>query len=360
MRDDAPSAAVLAAAAGWQCRVGSWLGDTLLADDIPIGAGTWRASASTQVIESLDLTVPPGYSGEWVPRDDTSHPLAAYGQQLDTTLLVTDGGGVTTWEIPLARSGVQDWSDPDLGDVTVRAAGPLQRVADARLASPRSTKPSATLESELRTLIVAGIPVDVDAALTDRSVPSFSWQDDRLGAVYDLVSAWPALLRVTPTGGVYVGEALPSVHPGPVMTWTDGEGGTVASAPRSDARSGRPNSIVARGMTADGTPVQAEAHIETGSMAVDGPYGVVREFLFSPLLTTVGQCQAAADTALARKSRPLRTVRVTAAPDPRVELYDPVRVVRDERTYDGWVWDVTLPLTVADGDMVLEVALGAP
>jgi len=356
---EGPSAAVLANAAGWGVRVWSWLGDQVLANDIPVAGGRWKASARTQVVESLSLRVPPGYDGEWVPGDDKAHPLAAFGQDLVSTLLVTDATGATTWAMPLARSAIQSWDAPDPGDVQVEAAGRLQAVSDARLLFPRSPKPSATLVSELRALMVAGLPVEIDSALTDRGVPAgFTWQDDRLGAIYDLLDAWPALLRTTTRGGILVTAALPDNFPGADLYWYDGEGGTVASAPRTDKRTGRPNSIVARGMADDGTPVQAEAHIDSGPMAVSGPYGLVREFTFSPLLTTTAQCQAAADTTLARKSRPLRTITVTAAPDPRVELYDTAAVTRNGVTYRGWVWDVDLPLSVADGDMVVEVALG--
>lgn len=355
-----PDAAVLASAASWGCRVASWQGTTLRAAQVPVVGGTWVADATRQVPDRLTLTVARGARDEWVPGEDTTHPLARYGQELDVTVVVGDASGRRTWDVPIGRAPIQDWTAPDPGDVVVEAAGVLQRVADDRLPRPESPLPGATLGSEFRRLMTPGIPVRI-VGLADRpAASSFAWDEDRLAALYDLADAWPASLSVTPQGGVLLGPPTPATFPGPVLTWTDGEGGTVVSAPRSDTRDGAYNAVVARGTSTapDAEQVSYEARVTSGPMAVTGPYGPVRRFFASPLLTTVGQCQAAATSILASSVRPSRTVTVTCASDPRVELWDPVRAVRDGRVYDGWVVGYRLPLSVADGDMTVTIGIG--
>lgn len=356
---EGPDASVLATAARWGVRVASWQGPDLRAEDIPVAAGVWDVSASRQVPELLDLTVPAGSRGEWIPGADPEHPLARYGQTLDVTVVVADAAGRREWEVPLGRAVIQDWSAPDPGDVEVKASGVLQRVADDRLPSPESPDSTATLISEFRRLITPGIPVEV--LVDDRAAPqSFTWDEDRLGALYDIADSLPATLKVTAEGGVLLDAPLPATVPAPVITWTDGEGGTVVSAPRSDTRTDAYNAVVARGQASDpdAAAVQAEAQVTEGPMAVGGPYGPVRRFYASPLLTTTGQCLAAAQSILATSVVPSRTVTVTCASDPRVELWDPVAAVRDGVTYHGWVVAYRLPLTVAGGPMTVQIGIG--
>lgn len=359
MRSGAPSS-VLASSAQWDVQVASWQGTSLRAASVPIVSGVWSADASRQVPDSLDLRVPRGAVDEWVPGADTSHPLARYGQTLTATVVVTDVTGQSSWRTQVGQAVIQEWSADDPGDVQVTAAGVLQRVADDRLPAPTSPAAGATLAGEFRRLISGGIPVEI-AGLTDRAAASsFTWDEDRLAALYDIADAWPALLAVTARGGVRLSAPLPATFPGPVLTWTDGEGGTVVSAPRSDTRDDAYNAVVARGSSASTTAamISAEVKVTSGPMATTGPYGVVRRFYSSPLLTTTGQAELAAQSILATAMRPSRTVTVTCAPDPRVELHDPVRAVRGGQTFDGWVVAYRLPLTVRDGDMSVTIGLG--
>lgn len=117
-----------------------------------------------------------------------------------------------------------------------------------------------------------------------------------------------------------------------------------------------PNVIVARGEPQDGTePVQAVA-MDTdpssptyaGTGPGTSPYGRVTQFFSSPLLTTVAQAQAAANTILASKIGAGATYELIVPYNPTITAGDVVSVRGDILAVDA----VTLNLV---GDTVLQV-----
>jgi hypothetical protein len=207
--------------------------------------------------------------------------------------------------------------------------------------------------------MVSGVPVSIDPALSDRACPkTFQWGDDRLAALYDIADAWPARVRVDDGGTVTVLPPL-SGTPDPVVTLTDGQRGTVVSAPRRDTRDGVPNVLVVRSSATDDparAPVQAVAVVASGPLTPD-TYGEVVEFFSTPLAVTLSQCKATAETMLATRTRPSVQRVVTCAPDPRVDTDDPVLVVRGADTDLGWVIGFDLPLTLDGGAMTVTVGV---
>ena len=162
-------------------------------------------------------------------------------------------------------------------------------------------------------------------SLGDRACPAgFTWDEDRLAALYDIADAWPARIRTDSWGNVMVLPPLPD-RAEPVLTLTDGEGGTVVDAPSADTREGRYNMVVARS-SADGVTASGVAKVESGPLAADGDYHPVPMFYSSPLLLTDAECVAAARTRLASVLRPTMIRKVSLAPDPRVELDDCVEL----------------------------------
>ena len=92
-----------------------------------------------------------------------------------------------------------------------------------------------------------------------------------------------------------------------------------------------------------------------------GPYRPVPKFFASPLLLTKAQCLAAATTMRDESVRQSRIRKVTFAPDPRVELDDPVEIITGwgtRRTFREWGFVVgyDLPLTINDGPSRADVA----
>lgn len=352
-----PSAGQLASAVDWGCKVSSWLGGVVLADDIP-ATGRATAVTSKQVPEELQLSVPrysveDGRAVDWRPTDPES-PLARFGQLLDVTITA---GGV---DARVGRYLVTDWQER-AERIEVTAAGILQVAADDRLPSPMAPRDEGTLRSEFLRLLPPQVQAQFAPGLVDRACPkAMEWDENRLDALYEIADAWPARLRTDGWGQLLLLPPLPVLSE-PVLSLTDGENGTVVSAPTFDSRAGAYNRVVVRS-SADGVDAQAIAEVTSGPMSVSGPYGAVTKFWSSPLLENEEQCLAAAHQMLADSVRPSRVLKVELAPDPRVELDDPVEIITGKGTPQearewGYVIGYDMPLTVADGAMRIDVAI---
>lgn len=324
------AASVLASSRVTAVRVQSWLDDQLLADDIPVQAGVEEGDRSLRVPERVTLSVP-RYAGgvTWHPTGN-DHPLAANGQLLRVELGVAAAGGTLEW---FTRGWFVISDARPAGDlVQVEASGLLLLVEEARLVSP--FQPAGTLASTLRALIEPALTVEIDAGLTDRAVPAaglVNYDEDRLGAVLELLDAWPADAAVDPDGVLQVTPAVQSDTPVVELSTLS----TVQAADGSSTRAGAFNAVVARGTAADGTQVQGVAY----DADVDSPtrYGgpfnplPVPHFFASPLLATTAQATAAASTVLARLRRAAgREHTLTAVPDPRLQPGDVAAVSTDE------------------------------
>lgn len=355
-----PHSSLLAGAAGWAPRVSAWLDGRLLAESVPVHRGRLTADSAQQVPERLSFSVPRWDGRDWLPGADPEHPLARFGQYVILSIVVTSPVTGVAHETVIGRFQIRSWKHDGLqGLVQVEAAGVLQIAAGDRLPSPLA--PTGTLASELRRLLPAGLSAAISPALVDRDCPrSMEWADDRIGALYEIADAWPARLRTDQWGQIGVLPALPSI-PAPVITLTDGEGGTVVGTTRTDTRDLVYNRVIVRASgtdTANRPPIQAIVDQTTGPMRVGPPHGTETKYWSSPLITTLEQAQAAGETMLAASLRPSRTIPVTIAPDPRLDLDDAVEILSDGSRDWGYITAYDLPLTVADGAMRIDVGVG--
>jgi hypothetical protein len=339
----------------WHIRVESWYNGVLLHDDVPLTDATETSDRTSTVPERLSMTVPREVDGfNWSPETDELHPLAPYGQRLRVILGVEVARATVEWvqrgEYLITRA------TPQGDEVRVEALGLLALVEEARLVSPY--QPSGTLKSTLRGLIEPALTVVFDAALTDRAVPAgVNYDEDRLGAVRELLAAWPAEARMTGDGYLAV---FPSVVPTEAQSvlillddYIDYQGDVT--------RDGVFNAVVARGTASDGAQVQGVAYNYDGPHRIGGPFNAlpVPEYLASPLLTTVAQCRAAAQTRLARiKREQRRPIKVTSPPVTFLQIADVVRAAKTSADVLMLctVEAITLPL-VPGSDQPMELTL---
>jgi hypothetical protein len=330
---------VLAYSHNMHISVSSWRDGVLLADDVPVDEGTAageETDAASNVPERITLSVPRYDRGvRWDPRGD-DHPLAAAGQRLSIKLGVGLEGSDVEW---LQRGTFLIQEAEPVGDVVnVTAVGMLALIFEADLISP--FQPAGTMASALRGLVEPALTVAVSPSLTDRAVPGgVVYDDQRMAAVQELLTAWAARGRVDPFG---VLQVLPSaLDPTPVLSLTDGAGGTVITARARSARTGAASLVVARGTASDGRQIQGVAYdTSDGPWRYGGPANPlpVPAFFFSPLLSTVGECEAAALTVLTRRRRAAgREFRVDMIPDPTVQVDDVWSLDVDGETVVGSV-----------------------
>lgn len=350
---DATTLSVLSRSFKLFVRAESWLGGTLLADGIPIAGGNEEGDSSARVPERVTLTVPRRARGVlWAPTQEDS-PLAANGQRLRIEI----GVGMRKDEITWLQRGWFVITDarPAGDSVVVEAASLLWLIDEAKLVSP--LQPTGTMLSTMRTLLEPTLTVR-DVSVGDRPVPAgVTFDDDRLGAAYELLDAWATRGRVNEHGEfVITGDFKPTA---PLRSYTDGVGGTVIEASGSSSRTGGFSLVVARGQDTAGNAVQGVAYQDNGPRAFGGPFNPqpVPTFFYSPLLATPDQARAAAQTILARKRRESgREFTVQAVPDPTLQLGDPVMITGDEVTglfctVEGY----SLPYKAGAGSMRLTV-----
>ena len=332
-------------------RVESWLGDQLLADDVPVVSGAEEVDRSLRVPERLTLSVPRvDRAFDWSP-DAVDHPLAPFGQRLRVSIGVGLAGGAVEW-VTRGWYLIHDVST-DSDTVSVTAVGLLQLVDEARFVSP--FQPSGTLAAAVRVLVEPALTVSIDASLTNRAVPAgIAWDEDRLGGLLELLDAWPADARVTEDGYLSV---VPATDPATsVLALTDGSGGTVVGWAGSATRDGAATVVVARGSAADGGVVQGTAYDTAASSATryGGPFSPLPVPLFftSPLLTTGAQCSAAARTILARRQRTsARGLAFEAVPHPGLQVGDRVDATTGAGTVAAVVESLRMPVTPDAGAM---------
>lgn len=360
-----PEDDVLVDAAGWSCLISSWRDGEVLAETVPVTGGKLSANVTLQVPGSLTFDVPRFEGRDWYPGDDPNHPLARFGQEVTVDIVVSSAkrtGEDADYQIRVGVFIIQSWAlDDRAGTVQVNAVGRLQGVAEARLTSPLAPRPNGTLASEFERLLPDGFSVDIHPDLVDRRCPqSMEWAEDRLGALYEIADAWPARLRTDEWGQLVLLPPLPETA-APIVSLADGEGGTVVQVNRTDTRDQAYNVVVARSSATDEpdkAPIQAIATQLSGPMRADGPYGQVVKFWSSPLVSTVRQAQNAANTMLKSSLRPSTALPVSIVPDPRLDLDDPVEVLRDGERHWGYITGYELPLTANDGDMRIDVGAG--
>jgi hypothetical protein len=308
-------------------RASSWLGDQLLADDVPIAAGQEDTDRGLSVPDRVTLTVPRVVDGyDWTPTTD-EHPLAANGQTLKLSLGVGEGDAVAWFQ----RGEFLIMSSAEDGDqVSVTCGGLLTLIDEAKFAAP--FQPTGTIGGTLRKLLEPAVTVDLTDSPADRAVPvsAVNWDSDRLGAVLELLDAWPADIRMNHQG---YAEVVPDVAPTTaVRAFTnDPATGTIVTAAGSSTRDGGFNIVVATGYAADGAEVRGIATVDSGPWAYgSGPANPLPvPFTYaSPLLTTNGAAHNAAATILRRKMRQavLRRFEITTTPDPTLEVGDAVAI----------------------------------
>lgn len=308
--------------------VESWRNGVLLAADVPCVTGTEETDRTLRVPERVTFTVPREDRGNvWTPSSDPAHPLAANGQTLRVKLGVGLALGGVEW-FQRGRFLIRS-AEPSGDVVNVEAVGMLSWIDEARLVSP--FQPTGTLASTLRGLVEPALTVAISTSLVDRSVPvgAASYDEDRLGAVLELLDSWNADAYVDTEGVLQVVPVAQSLTS--VLTLTDGTGGTVVTVSGSSTREGAYNAVVARGTASDGGQVQGVAYDTSISSPkyYGGPFNPlpVPMFFASPLLTSAYEASLAAATIMARIQRQTgKLYTVDMVPHPALQVGDVVTV----------------------------------
>ncbi len=352
--------AILGGSYEYRFNAQAWLGDELLATDVPVTAGSEETDRSLRVPERLTLTVPKrAFGTDWTPSDEDS-PLAANGQTLKISLGIGQGPDGIAW-FQRGEFLIQETDQADDGEtLTVTAVGLLALIDEARFIAP--FQPTGTVAATARALVEPALTIDMTAAPADKALPSspVNFDVDRLAAFYELIDTWPASVRMNEGGYLQV---LPDDLPTTadiVAAYTSGTGGTVITAAGKSTRDGAFNAVLATGYQPDGTEVRGTQYVPTGPWAYPGGQAnplPVPYVYSSPLIGDRAGAYSAARSIMRNKLRQAarRAYSITAVPDPTLQIGDVVTITCDYGTdLLCTVEAISLPL-FATGPMKIKV-----
>lgn len=201
---------------------------------------------------------------------------------------------------------VNDVSRTEVGQVTVTGEGLESYVRDDRFEQPRTPPYGTSTVIAIGDLVQQAVPGGATMVLRNSRnrgvLATAPWEKERLDAV-DALSESLQAVTYADHAGRFVIEDLPDLGGVPVAILDEGAGGLLIARSEKISRTGVFNAAVVSGSSTDSTvpPVSAVARNTNPASPTrwGGPFGKVPTFMTSQFLTTVEQCQAAADRKIA-------------------------------------------------------------
>ena len=318
----------------------AFYGDQLTEVDVPLdvdgslsyeGDGVMQATGTVHVRRSDRSLVP----------KLATDPLAPFGQELTVSRRITVGAGEATrwWDIPMGRFRIQEV--PDMRnffrlwaarkevvgwEVELRLVDLFDVIDSDDFLQAESPKFGNSAWAEIQRLS----PLPIVQSLPDKSVPGGLAYSSRIDAITDLMSLVGGVPTLTRQGAL---TARPK--DAWLTTTLEQSAFTVDGViDISESMSNRIyNAVVARSATGDNSIVAVRQITDPSHpLSVNGPLRRRTYKHTSPLIETQAQANTDAETVLRRvSSKQARTIKVTCAPRPDIELGD-VGVAIDRNT----------------------------
>jgi uncharacterized protein DUF5047 len=322
---DARYRAILASAFKPNTRVEVWRSgeriDPYGEDGVPFSDGGLSATLQSQVTRQLNLTV-----GESLfPREPTDL-LAPYGNELRVFQSVKGGAG-TPYIWQTFRGRINECSLQDGGTVSVGCLDRAADVNDAGFQGPENSTVGNPITVEFQRIVKEGV---IDATFGDLDsssavTPALTWEWDRGSACDDLATTagcfWYALAN-----GDYVMRFIPwSIDQQPLLTFSDGPGGSLVSAVPTLSREGVFNQVTVVAERADGTAPTFFAASDNNPESptfIGGPFGVKAKLVTTQATITQSQTSELARVSLAQAKALTQTWAISMPTDPSIELGD--------------------------------------
>jgi hypothetical protein len=185
-------------------------------------------------------------------------------------------------------------------------------------------------------------------AVFDAGSGSDPWQD-----ICSLATSFGYLLQFNPAGYLEADLVTPLATTPSAFTFATGQAAIMTSQSKVVANDQTYNGVIATGEGSDvgDAPPRAEAWDTNPESPTycNGPFGAVPYFYSSPLLTTVAQAQAAANSLLAQILGKVEQLSWEQIPHPALQPLDVVAVQFADGSSSSFVIDsLTAPLTATD------------
>lgn len=306
--------------------------------------GNLTASLSSRVARNVMLSVP-----EDLYPIEPEDLLAPFGNELRVFLGVVlgDGSDEYTWQVFRGRiRNVEVNSD---GNCSVLASDRSADVADVNFVSPQNSQPGNTVFQEWQRLIVDAIP-DATFGASDtftKSVEALTWDFNRASALDEMARSVGAVWYPLANGDFVLRRFPWAVSSPPVVTLTDGPGGTVTGWKVRRSRDSIFNVVTVSGERLNGdAPVFATASDNTvGSpTSVTGNFGVRSRVERLQTPSTQGGALGTAESLLRTYIAPVEEWTLAVVPDAALELGDVLRFLVNGRDVIQVVTGFSLPL----------------
>jgi len=295
--------------------------DSYGAAGLPFSEGSLSATLQSQVTRQLSITV-----DESLFPVLTTDLLAPYGNELRVFQSVKGGAAIPyVWQT--FRGRINDCTLSDSGTVSVGCLDRAADVNDAGFQGPENSTVGANISAEFRRLVSEGVLDATFGTFDDFSslTPALTWEWDRGSACDDLATAggcfWYALAN-----GDYVLRFVPwSINQTPLLTLSDGEGGSLHSAVPTLSRENVFNQVTVAAERADGTaPTFASASDDDPNSPtfIGGPFGVKSKLVPTQATITQSQTVELARVSLSQAKALRQTWAIEMPADPSIELGD--------------------------------------
>jgi hypothetical protein len=331
--------------------------------DLPVTSGVVTIDSRSQTRRTA--TVGFGDADLWP--EDAFSILSPIGSELMLEAGIVLSSGIE-W-IPLIYGPIVDTSRNRPSDNTaaieVKVADRSLKIAEARFDQPTQTIAGATTVAEISRLITDVLPTVsvVDTTGSTKVAPQLDMERERWAdGVEKLADSIGAEVFADATGNFII-RAEPDITDPVVWVVTAGDGGILITESDQYSRDLVYNRVVASGQRVDGTPpvfAVSSDNVVTSPTYIGGPFGVKTRFYASPLLTTIPQCQSAADSFLARVTGRHLNVSFDTIVNPALEAGDILQLVIDGRSETHIIDQVSIPLTPGATQQIKTRSLDLP
>lgn len=314
--------------------------------------GMLTASLGSRVARNVMLSVP----GELYPVEPTDL-LAPFGNELRIFRGVTLGDGSSPYVWQVFRGRIREVEQSSGGNTTVLASDRSADVADVNFVSPQNSQPGNTVFEEWRRLIADAIP-DATFGASDsfmKAVEPLTWDFGRPSALDEMARSVGAVWYPLANGDFVLRRFPWTVVSPPVVTLSDGEGGTVTEWRTRRNRDSIFNVVTVSGERLNGdAPVFATASDNTvGSpTSIMGNFGVRSRVERLQTPSTQGGALGTAESLLRTYIAPVEEWTLSCVPDAALELGDTVGLQINRRDVVQVTTGFSLPLGL-NGDMTI-------
>ena len=295
-------------------------------------SGSVSATLSSRVARTLNFTV-----HESLYPVNPGDLLAPYGNFIRAYagVLLGDGNNKYVWQVFEGR--IQDTSLDSAGTVTVACSDRAADVIDNGFTVPQNSSVGVLAAEQIRQLITDGFPGATFGTFDTfgQTMPQLTWESDRGSALDEIAQSLGAFWYPLANADFVLRKIPWTVAGTPVVTFADGDNGSVAGYRVTRSRSEVYNIVTVTGERSDGTaPVYATAR-DTNTASPTyylGDFGQRTRNVHLQTPATQGAVQGTANDLLRSTKALTESWEISTVPDASLELGDVVDLAVAGRT----------------------------